>query len=63
VAGSRLTFVAARPEHLTAGQIRLHTRRRDFLLACSTAAEAGDVMADMSQLRVVPLLQALLFDS
>jgi hypothetical protein len=36
--------------------------RRDLILAASSADELIEVMEDLSQLKVVPLLQAILFD-
>ena len=37
-------------------------RRRDLILAAGSADELIEVMEDLSQLKVVPLLQATLFD-
>lgn len=36
-------------------------RRRQVLLTCQTAREVTEAMADITQLKAVPLLQALLF--
>jgi len=36
--------------------------RRDFILAAQSSDELLEVLEDLSQLRVVPLLQATLFD-
>jgi hypothetical protein len=37
--------------------------RRDLILAATSGEELVEVMEDLGALRVVPLLQALLFDS
>lgn len=37
--------------------------RRDLVLAVHSADELLEVLEDLSQLRVVPLMQAVLFDS
>lgn len=37
--------------------------RRDLVLAAASSDELLEVLEDLSQVRVVPLLQALLFDS
>lgn len=36
--------------------------RRDLVLAAQASDELVEVLEDLTQLRVVPLLQALLFD-
>eukprot|EP00877_Chromochloris_zofingiensis_P003595 jgi/Chrzof1/13236/Cz07g25210.t1 len=43
--------------------VAVMTFRRDLVLSVESADELIEVMEDLSQLRVVPLLQALLFDS
>lgn len=37
--------------------------RRDLVLAAETSEEVAELLQDLGQLRVVPLLQALLFDA
>lgn len=37
--------------------------RRDLVLAAETSEEVSELLQDLGQLRVVPLLQALLFDA
>lgn len=37
--------------------------RRDLVLAAVTSEEVAELLQDLGQLRVVPLLQALLFDT
>lgn len=37
--------------------------RRDLVLASETSEELAELLQDLGQLRVVPLLQALLFDA
>lgn len=36
--------------------------RRDLVLAAETSEELAELLEDLGRLRVVPLLQALLFD-
>jgi hypothetical protein len=37
--------------------------RRQVLLSCGTSREVLEAMADLSQLRAVPLMQAVLFQA
>jgi hypothetical protein len=43
--------------------LRLVCCRRDLVLAAHSSDELLEVLEDLSQLRVVPLMQAVLFDS
>jgi hypothetical protein len=43
--------------------VRLLRCRRDLILASETSEEVAELLQDLGQLRVVPLLQALLFDA
>lgn len=48
---------------LTASHVHLPRCRRDLILASETSEEVAELLQDLGQLRVVPLLQALLFDA